>query len=90
MFASILIWWAKKDCICRQSINQLSELPHSVEKRSPGPMHNTYAGFGHHYMPFKYGSGFYTPSLAKHNYKYDERYVAGYGPRAYNFMYRGY
>jgi hypothetical protein len=61
---------------------------HSVEKREADPMHNTYAVYGYNYLPYKYGSGFYTPSLALHNYRYG--YVAGYGPRAYSYSHRGY
>ena len=69
-------------------ITLISDLLHSVEKREADPMHNTYAVYGYNYLPYKYGSGFYTPSLALHNYRYG--YVAGYGPRAYSYSHRGY
>jgi len=61
---------------------------HSVEKREADPMYNSYSVFGYNYMPYKYGSGFYTPSLAYHKHNYG--YVAGYGPRAYAFTHRAY
>jgi len=61
---------------------------HSVEKREADPMYNSYSVFGYNYMPYKYGSGFYTPSLAYHNTRYG--YVAGYGPRAYSYAHRSY
>jgi len=61
---------------------------HSVEKREADPMHNSYALYGWNYMPYKYGSGFYMPSLAHHKYNYG--YVAGYGPRAYSYTHRAY
>jgi hypothetical protein len=59
---------------------------HSVEKREADPMHNSYALYGWNYMPYKYGSGFYMPSLAHHKYNYG--YIAGYGPRAYSYTHR--
>jgi len=59
---------------------------HSVEKREA--MHNSYALYGYNYLPYKYGSGFYTPSLAQHKFSY--QYVSGYGPRAYSYSHRGY
>jgi hypothetical protein len=59
---------------------------HSVKKREA--MHNTYAVMGYNYLPYKYGSGFYTRSLADHRYRYP--YVVGYGPRAYSYFHRGY
>ena len=61
---------------------------YSVEKREADPMYNSYSVFGYNYMPYKYGSGFYTPSLAYHKHNYG--YVAGYGPRAYAFTHRAY
>ena len=64
------------------------ELIDSVEKREADPMHNSYALYGWNYMPYKYGSGFYMPSLAHHKYNYG--YVAGYGPRAYSYTHRAY
>merc|ERR1711997_503419 len=54
---------------------------HSVAKREA--MHNSYALYGYNYLPYKYGSGFYTPTLALHKYNYN--YVSGYGPRAYSY-----
>ena len=39
-------------------------------------------------MPYKYGSGYFAPSLAYHNAGYG--YVAGYGPRAYAYAHRAY
>merc|ERR1711981_1257900 len=59
---------------------------HSREKREA--MHNSYAVMGYNYLPYKYGSGFYTRSLADHRYRYP--YVVGYGPRAYSYFHRGY
>jgi hypothetical protein len=59
---------------------------HSVEKREA--MHNSYALYGYNYLPYKYGSGFYTPTLALHKYNY--QYVSGYGPRAYSYSHRSY
>merc|ERR1711997_820062 len=59
---------------------------HSVAKREA--MHNSYALYGYNYLPYKYGSGFYTPTLALHKYNYN--YVSGYGPRAYSYSHRSY
>ena len=58
----------------------------SVKKREA--MHNSYALYGYNYLPYKYGSGFYTPTLALHKYNYG--YVSGYGPRAYSYSHRSY
>jgi len=51
-------------------------------------MYNSYSLFGYNYMPYKYGSGYFAPSLAYHNAGYG--YVAGYGPRAYAYAHRAY
>jgi hypothetical protein len=59
---------------------------HSVEKREADPLSDPQVVYGYNHLAYPYGGGFYTPSLAYHDYRYP--YVAGYGPRAYTYGYR--
>lgn len=55
---------------------------HSIAKRESDPQ----VAYGYNALSFSRGGGFYTPSLAYHDFRYP--YVVGYGPRAYTYGYR--
>lgn len=54
----------------------------SREKRESDPQ----VAYGYNSLAYDYAAGYYTPSLAYHDFRYP--YVVGYGPRAYTFGYR--
>jgi len=54
----------------------------SRKKRESDPQ----VAYGYNSLAYDYAAGFYTPSLAYHDFRYP--YVVGYGPRAYTFGYR--
>jgi hypothetical protein len=60
----------------------------SVNKREADPLSDPQVVYGYNHLAYSYEGGFYTPSLAYHDYRYP--YVTGYGPRAYTFGYRHY
>jgi len=55
---------------------------HSITKRESDPQ----VLYGYNSLAYDYAAGYYTPSLAYHDFRYP--YVAGYGPRAFTFGYR--
>merc|ERR1712223_597490 len=55
---------------------------HSISKRESDPQ----VVYGYNSLAYDYAAGYYTPSLAYHDFRYP--YVAGYGPRAFTFGYR--
>merc|ERR1712158_309753 len=55
---------------------------HSITKRESDPQ----VVYGYNSLAYDYAAGYYTPSLAYHDFRYP--YVAGYGPRAFTFGYR--
>lgn len=55
---------------------------HSRTRRESDPQ----VTYGYNALPYDYAGGYYTPSLAYHNFRYP--YIVGYGPRAYSFGYR--
>merc|ERR1712193_446666 len=55
---------------------------HSITKRESDPQ----VAYGYNSLPYSLGGGFYTRSLAYHDFRYP--YVVGYGPRAYTYGYR--
>lgn len=55
---------------------------HSITKRESDPQ----VTYGYNSLAYDYAAGYYTPSLAYHDFRYP--YVAGYGPRAFTFGYR--
>lgn len=55
---------------------------HSITKRESDPQ----IAYGYNALSYSRGGGFYTPSLAYHDFRYP--YVVGYGPRAYTYGYR--
>merc|ERR1712038_680688 len=55
---------------------------HSIAKRESDPQ----VAYGYNSLPYSLGGGFYTRSLAYHDFRYP--YVVGYGPRAYTYGYR--
>ena len=54
----------------------------SIAKRESDPQ----VAYGYNSLPYSLGGGFYTRSLAYHDFRYP--YVVGYGPRAYTYGYR--
>jgi hypothetical protein len=61
---------------------QYSEISKSRTRRESDPQ----VTYGYNALPYDYAGGYYTPSLAYHNFRYP--YIVGYGPRAYSFGYR--
>jgi hypothetical protein len=55
---------------------------HSITKRESDPQ----VTYGYNSLAYDYAAGYYTPSLAYHDFRYP--YVSGYGPRAFTFGYR--
>ena len=54
----------------------------SIAKRESDPQ----VAYGYNSLPYSLGGGYYTRSLAYHDFRYP--YVVGYGPRAYTYGYR--
>ena len=66
----------------RNSLQHCLSFVSSISKRESDPQ----VVYGYNSLAYDYAAGYYTPSLAYHDFRYP--YVAGYGPRAFTFGYR--